>query len=62
MKKLRYSIDEPQSKICLKCALRKLSKQPEKPCGDCLLLNVDPLARVRALGALPLPILQYVRP
>ncbi|MES2155411.1 MAG: hypothetical protein V4510_09785 [bacterium] len=51
----------PSSKICLKCAYRKLGGLPEKPCGTCLLLNVDLMAQVRARAALPLVAFMSVR-
>lgn len=39
---------EHDSKLCLKCARRKLAGKKAKPCGTCILLNVDPMAQVRA--------------
>lgn len=41
-------IEGRPSKMCLGCARRKLAGKPAKPCGNCILLNVDPMARVRA--------------
>lgn len=35
-------------RLCFKCCRRKLAGKPERPCGDCVLLNVDRLAKVRA--------------
>ncbi len=49
-------IDEAPRKICLSCARRKLAKKKLPPCGDCALLNVDKLAKVRAAAALPSPL------
>lgn len=43
-------------KLCLRCAYRKLKGWPEKPCATCLLLNVDPLAHVRANAARTMPL------
>lgn len=37
-----------ESKLCLRCARNKLAGNPEEPCADCILLNVDKLAKVRA--------------
>lgn len=47
------------SKVCLSCARRKLSGQPPRPCGNCVLLNVDPMARARANAARPLRPMSY---
>lgn len=47
------------SKLCLKCARRKLAKKTSKPCGDCILLNVDPLAQIRSNAAKPSPKFRY---
>ncbi len=38
-------------KLCFPCARRKLAGKPPKPCGTCIILNVDPLAKVRAIHA-----------
>lgn len=46
-------IDRDDPQLCLPCARRKLAGKPPKPCGDCALINVDPMAQVRA---------QFVRP
>lgn len=43
-----------QPKLCLPCARRKLGGRPAKPCGNCILLNVDPHALTRARAARPL--------
>lgn len=51
---------EHDSKLCLKCARRKLAGKKAKPCGTCILLNIDPLAQVRAQAAKPLANLKYM--
>lgn len=45
------------AKLCLDCARRKLGGKPERPCGDCVLLNIDPLAQVRANAMKPAPLM-----
>lgn len=50
---------EHDSKLCLSCARQKLAGKPAIPCGTCVLLNVDPLAQVRANAARPSPMLRY---
>lgn len=50
---------ERPSRLCLKCARRKLGGKKAKPCGDCVLLNVDHLAQVRANAAKRTPPLRY---
>lgn len=45
--------DPATPKLCLKCARAKLAQKPEKPCADCALLNVDPMAKIRANAAKP---------
>jgi hypothetical protein len=47
-------------KICLSCARRALAKQPPQPCGSCVILNVDPLAEVRARAAKPSPLAGFM--
>lgn len=51
MKKKHAVVTESLPKICLTCALRKLAGKEDRPCGSCLLLNVDPLAKIKALAA-----------
>jgi hypothetical protein len=51
--------DHDDPKLCLTCARRKLAGQPEKPCGDCSLLNVDPMAQVRAQFVRPSPLRRF---
>lgn len=51
----RHAVDAPAPRLCLACARRKLAGAPEKPCGTCVLLNVDPMAQVRATAARPWP-------
>lgn len=46
-------------KLCLRCARRKLAGKPSKPCGTCVIINVDPLAQVRANFARPSPTMRY---
>jgi len=50
---------EKHQKLCLSCARQKLAGKPEKPCGTCAILNVDPMAQVRANAARPSPMLRY---
>lgn len=50
---------ESDSKICLDCARLKLAKKKVYPCGDCTLLNVDRLAKVRANAARPSPLQRF---
>lgn len=49
--------EKPQ--LCLNCARARLAKKPAKPCADCVLLNTDPLARVRANAARPNPLAKF---
>lgn len=51
--------DQDAPKMCLACARRKLAGQPPKPCGDCIILNVDPLAEIRANAARPSPLRHF---
>lgn len=51
--------DPKPSKLCLGCARRKLAGKPFKPCGDCVLINVDPMAKTRANAARPAPLMAY---
>lgn len=51
--------DRP-TKLCLSCARRKLAKLPAEPCSDCLIINVDPLANVRANAAKPSPLKRFM--
>lgn len=51
--------DKP-SKLCLDCARRKLAKLPTEPCSKCLLINVDPLAQVRANAAKESPLKRFM--
>ena len=48
-----------EPKLCLRCARAKLSNKETKPCADCLLLNVDKLAKTRANAARPSPTLRF---
>ena len=51
---------EPEKpKLCLSCARVKLAKKEPKPCADCIILNTDPLARVRANSAKPSPLARF---
>jgi hypothetical protein len=45
-----------EPKVCLKCCLAKLAGKPSKPCAKCLLLNVDPFARIREVASRPSPL------
>ena len=45
--------------ICLEGARQKLAGKTHENCGDCVLLNVDRLAKVRAACARPSPFLRY---
>lgn len=45
--------DHSVSKLCLKCARARLAGKKTKPCGSCILLNIDPLAQTRANAARP---------
>lgn len=47
---------EHDAKLCLACARRRLAKRPPVGCADCALLNMDPLAQVRATYARPSPL------
>ncbi len=47
------------SKLCLDCARRRLAKKPDRSCAACALVNVDPLARVRATYAKPSPLRNF---
>lgn len=47
------------SKLCLPCARRKLAGETPKPCGNCVLLNVDPMAKTRANAARPARALHF---
>lgn len=59
---MNHGPEERPAKLCLKCARRKLAKKKMPPCGDCILLNVDHLAQVRANHARPSPSLRYPLP
>lgn len=43
-------------KICFPCARARLAKRAARPCADCALLNLDPLAQIRARAAKPSPL------
>lgn len=68
MKNTPASTEPDSPKLCMKCARRilaipaverrKKERQAPKPCADCLLLNVDPMAQVRANAAKPSPVLR----
>jgi hypothetical protein len=47
------------SMICLKCARIKIKGNTTKPCGDCIILNVDPFAEIRANVARPSRLLNF---
>jgi hypothetical protein len=49
--------DKPQ--LCLSCARARLAKKAAKPCADCIRLNIDPLAQVRANSAKPNPLAKF---
>lgn len=51
---------EESPKLCLPCARRALAKQPLQNCGTCILLNVDPLARVRESASRPGPLDRFI--
>lgn len=51
---------EESPKLCLPCARRALAKQPPQNCGTCIVLNTDPLARVRANAARPGPLDKFL--
>ena len=44
-----------EPRLCLPCARAKLAGKTAKPCGDCILLNVDRLAIVRSNHSRPDP-------
>lgn len=49
--------EKPQ--LCLSCARAKLAKKKPAPCADCIILNVDHLAQVRANAAKPNPLARF---
>lgn len=48
------------SKLCLDCALRKLSGKRAENCTKCLLLNIDPMAQIRANYAKKMPLQRFM--
>ena len=47
------------NKLCLGCAIAKLTRQEPEPggCKKCYRLNLDPLAKTRANAAKPFPLM-----
>lgn len=51
---------EPDNpKLCLNCARARMAKKKHDACADCALLNVDPMARIRANAAKPNPLARF---
>ncbi|MDD5301546.1 MAG: hypothetical protein PHS14_00440 [Elusimicrobia bacterium] len=51
---------EPENpKLCLSCARARLAQRPARACATCALLNIDPLASVRANSARPSPLAAF---
>lgn len=51
-----------EPKLCLNCARAKLAGRAERACGTCILLNADPLAKVRANSARQSPLARFIFP
>jgi hypothetical protein len=50
---------EHDSKLCLACARAKMANRPTRPCADCVLLNTDAFAKIRANAAKPSPLARF---